>query len=58
MPKIDYAKLFILVLVAVASYASILWSLMQPVIIPAVFVPSLSVSVVCSLMLGKILSKE
>jgi hypothetical protein len=57
-PKTDYAKLSILLLVAVASYASILWSLMQPVIVVAVFVPSLSVSVVCSLMLGKILSKE
>ena len=57
-PKTDYAKLFILVLVAVASYASILWSLMQPVIVPAVFVPSLLVSVVCSLMLGKTLSKQ
>jgi hypothetical protein len=58
MPKIDYAKLFILVLVAVASYASILWSLLQPVIVPAVFIPSLSVSVVCSLMLGRVLSEE
>jgi hypothetical protein len=56
-PRMDYARLFILVLVAGASYASILWSLLQPVIVPAVFVPALSVSVVCSLILGKALSK-
>jgi hypothetical protein len=56
-PRMDYAKFFTLVLVGVASYASILWSLLQPVIVPAVFVPSLSISVVCSLMLGKMLSR-
>ena len=56
-PRMDYARLFVLVLVAGASYTSILWSLLQPVIVPAVFVPALSVSVVCSLILGKTLSK-
>ncbi len=56
-PRMDYAQFFTLVLVGVASYASILWSLLQPVIVPAVFVPSLSISVVCSLMLGKMLSR-
>lgn len=56
-PKTDYTKLSILVLVVGASYASILWSLLQPVIVPAVFIPSLSVSMVCSLVLGKVLSK-
>ena len=55
--RIDYAKLSILLLVVGTSYASILWSLLQPVIVPAVFIPSLSVSVLCSLGLGKVLSK-
>jgi len=56
-PRMNYIKLSILVLAVGASYASILWSLLQPVIIPAIFVPSLSISVLCSLVLGKILSK-
>lgn len=57
LPKMDYARLLLLSFVAVGSYASILWSLLQPVIVSVIFVPSLSVSVVCSLMLGKMLSK-
>jgi hypothetical protein len=56
--KIDYGKLSIIMVVAVASYALVLWSLVQSVIVPAVFLPSLSVSVMSSLMLGKTLSGE
>jgi len=56
--NLDYVRLSLLMFIVVASYASILWSLMQPVIIPIVFVPSLLISVFCSLMLGKTLSKE
>jgi hypothetical protein len=55
--EVNWAKLCALTFIVIVSYASILWSLMQPVIIPIVFVPSLSVSVVCSLMLGKTLSR-
>jgi len=56
--KVNYVRLGLLIFVVVASYASILWSLMQPVIVPMVFVPSLLISVFCSLMLGKSLSRE
>jgi len=56
--KVNYVKLCVLMLIVVVSYASILWSLIQPVIVPVVFVPSLLTSVVCSLMLGKALSGE
>lgn len=56
--KVNYVRLGLLVFIVVASYASILWSLMQPVIVSVVFVPSLLISVVCSLMLGKTLSRE
>lgn len=56
--KVNYIRLGLLVFIVVASYASILWSLMQPVIVSVVFVPSLLISVVCSLMLGKTLSRE
>jgi hypothetical protein len=56
--RINYVKLCVLMLIVVVSYASILWSLIQPVIVPVVFVLSLLISVVCSLMLGKALSGE
>jgi hypothetical protein len=56
--KVNYVGLGLLTLIVVASYASILWSLMQPVIVPIVFVPSLLISIFCSLMLGKTLSRE
>jgi hypothetical protein len=56
--KVSYVRLGLLISVVIASYVSILWSLMQPVIVPIVFVPSLLVSVSCSLMLGKTLSRE
>jgi hypothetical protein len=58
VPRIDYGRLSILVVIAGASYALGLWSLVQSVIVPAIFLPSLSVSVISSLMLGKTLSGE
>lgn len=58
LSKVNYVKLCVLMLIVVVSYASILWSLIQSVIVPVVFVPSLLISVVCSLMLGKALSGE
>lgn len=54
----NYAKLCALAFIVLASYASVLWSLTQPVIIPIIFVPSLSISVACSLLLGKTLARE
>lgn len=57
-PRINYVKLSILTAVAAASYALVLWSLIQSVIVPAVFLPSLSTSAVSSLMLGKTLSER
>lgn len=51
-------KISILVSMIVASYTAILWDLIQPTINPIIFVPALSVAVVCSLMLGKILSQQ
>jgi hypothetical protein len=56
--RIDYGRLSILIVIAGGSYTLGLWSLVQSVIVPAVFLPSLSVSVISSLMLGKTLSGE
>jgi len=52
------SKIFVLVFVVVASYAAILWDLMQLTINPIIFVSALSIAVACSLMLGKILAQE
>jgi hypothetical protein len=56
--KIDYSRLSIFMVAAGASYAVVLWSLVQSVVVPAVFLPSLSISVISSLMLGKTLSGD
>ena len=52
------SKIFVLVFVIVASYAAILWDLMQLAVNPIIFVSAFSIAVACSLMLGKILSQE
>jgi len=52
------SKIFVLVFVVVASYAAILWDLMQLALNPIIFVSAFSIAVACSLMLGKILSQE
>jgi len=52
------SKIFVLVFVIGASYAAILWDLMQLAINPIIFVSAFSIAVACSLMLGKILSQE
>ena len=51
------AKISILVFMVIASYMVILWNLMQPNINPIIFVPAFSIAVVCSLMLGRLLSQ-
>lgn len=51
-------KICILVFIVVASYAMILWDLMQPTIDSIIFVFAFSVAVVCSIILGKMLSHE
>jgi len=51
------AKISILVFMVIASYMVILWNLIQPNINPIIFVPAFSIAVVCSLMLGRLLSQ-
>jgi hypothetical protein len=47
-----------LALILAGSYAVAVWALVQPDLSPIVFVPGLSVSVVCSLLLGKMLAEK
>ena len=56
--ELSSIKICILVFIVVASYTAILWDFMQPTINPIVFVSAFSIAVACSLMLGKVLSKE
>jgi hypothetical protein len=56
--KVGYAKLAMLVLTVGVSYAAILWSLIQPIVNPVIFVPAMSIAVVCCLALGKVAAKE
>jgi hypothetical protein len=56
--RISYVKLGFLFSLIVLSYSLLLWSLMQPVINFLTFVAALSVATICSLMVGKTLSRE
>ena len=58
--KLDHAKtkIFILALSIVISYTAVIWSLLQPIINTIIFVPSFYITVVCSLILGKLVSKR
>ncbi len=54
--KRDNFKTLALTFIVVASSAVAIWALVQPMIDPVIFVPGLSVSVVGSLILGKLLA--
>ncbi len=51
-------KICILVLMAVASYVAGVWSLVQSTINPIIFIFAFSISVACSIILGKMLSRS
>ena len=51
-------KVCILVLMVAASYIAGVWSLMQSTINPIVFISAFSISVACSIILGKTLSRS
>ncbi|HUW48174.1 MAG TPA: hypothetical protein VMW36_05490 [Patescibacteria group bacterium] len=54
----SYLRTLTLTLILVVSYAVAVWALVQPNLSPIVFVPGLSVSVICSLLLGKVLAEK
>ena len=55
--KLGRIKICLLIFMVVASYMTSVWTLMQPVINPIIFVLAFSVAAACSLMLGKVLSQ-
>ncbi|MEM3783783.1 MAG: hypothetical protein QXY88_01955 [Candidatus Bathyarchaeia archaeon] len=50
-------RIFTLFLIITFSYAVIIWNLLQPSINPVIFIASLSSATLCSMMLGKVLSR-
>lgn len=52
------SRIALLAFVIVASYAGILWSLIQPIINPVTFVLALGVAIICSILLGRKLSRR
>ena len=55
---LNYIRLSMLAFLVAASYGAVLWSLLQPTVNAIIFIPALSVSALCSLLLGRALSKE
>jgi len=49
---------FALVTMIVALYGFIVWDFVQSVVDPLIFVPAFSIAIVCSILLGKVLSGE
>lgn len=51
------SRIALLAFVIVASYAGILWSIIQPTINPLIFVLAFGTAIICSVLLGRRLSK-
>jgi hypothetical protein len=49
-------KIFALLLMVIAFYATSVWALVQYIVNPLIFILAFSVAVACSVMLGKVLS--
>ncbi len=58
--RIDGSKMkfSLLVFIVAASYSVIFWDIMQPMINPIIVVPSFLLAAICSLMIGKLLSRK
>lgn len=57
-PNYVNTKILTATLLIIISYTAILWSLLQPIINPIIFVPAFYIAVTCSLILGKLLSQK
>ena len=52
------ARIYIMIILVAIAYTSSVWTFSQPTINPVIFIPAFIVAVVCSLILGRLLSKE
>ena len=51
-------KILISAFIIVISYTAVLWTLLQPIINPIIFVPAFYIAITCSIILGKLLSQK
>jgi hypothetical protein len=56
--SLSYFRISLVLIITIACYAAILWSLVQPIVNPVVFVIALSISAVSSVILGRMLSRK
>lgn len=49
---------YILAIIIALSYATLIWNLLQPIINPIIVIGSFSISILCSITLGRTLSKD
>ena len=52
------AKIWLSALIIITSYAAALWSLLQPLINPMVFIPAFYIAIATGVLLGKLLSQK
>lgn len=57
-PTLLKLRVYMLVIATVVSYAIFVWNLLQPVINPIIVIGSFSTAVLCSITMGKILSRD
>jgi len=57
-PRSYRVRVFILLVLTIASYVTVLWGLMQSVVNPFIFIPAFSIAVACSILLGRVLSRD
>jgi len=52
------AKALLLTIMIVVAYGTSVWALTLPLIDPTVFIPAFTIAIICSLLLGKTLSRD
>jgi prepilin signal peptidase PulO-like enzyme (type II secretory pathway) len=52
------AKAVLLTLIIVIFYGISVWALTLPLVDPIIFIPAFTIAIICSLLLGKALSRE
>jgi hypothetical protein len=53
----NFPAMFALMFLAVSAYTGVVWSLVQPIINSVVFIIALSISVICSVALGRLVQR-
>lgn len=57
-PNYIKTKIWVLILIAIVSYATVMWTLTQPTVNPIILIISFCVASTCSLLLGKLVAQR